>query len=426
MQRPVGFGPEEISALVNRDVVTQHVAEAAFLWRLRNRAVTEPHYSLKDLAALDRRLEANLAGLRVAGDLGWNLCRAALEQDGPGEVFALTVLAFASRDRGRMRDALYAGCFEPHLRTGLVSALGWHEHAVVAPWLSAMLESRTAEHRIAAIAASAIHRQDPGKALAAAILDGDILLSARALRAVGELKRVDLIGLVHARLGDDAPAVRFWAAWSLLLVGDRDGLSILMAFAEETGLHTFASMQLGLRMMAPEQARDWIRALAGRQDASRLTVLATGIFGDPASIPWLIRVMEDPQLSRLAGEAFTSITGIDLAYNDLVQTDSPPLGHDAPADPLLPAGYEANLQWPSTALVSMWWRQNAPRYATGQRYLGGQPVTRTAAVAVLLNGKQRQRTAAALELACIDPRQVLVEARERGDRQQRRFAKWTS
>jgi hypothetical protein len=41
-------------------IVEQHAGEAAFLWLLRDAAVRAPHYSLKDLARLDDRVEAHM------------------------------------------------------------------------------------------------------------------------------------------------------------------------------------------------------------------------------------------------------------------------------------------------------------------------------------------------------------------------------
>ena len=52
---------------VVRSVVERHAAEAAFVWFLRDRALTAPQYQLADLRGIDRRLDAHLDGLRVAG-----------------------------------------------------------------------------------------------------------------------------------------------------------------------------------------------------------------------------------------------------------------------------------------------------------------------------------------------------------------------
>ena len=48
-----------------------------------------------------------------------------------------------------------------------------------------------------------------------------------------------------------------------------------------------------------------------------MAVIGAGVIGDPVSIPWLIEQMMIPELARVAGEAFTMITGVDIAYEDL-------------------------------------------------------------------------------------------------------------
>jgi hypothetical protein len=48
---------------VIESIVEQHAEEAAFLWLLRDAAVRAPHYSLKDLADIDERVEAHIDGL---------------------------------------------------------------------------------------------------------------------------------------------------------------------------------------------------------------------------------------------------------------------------------------------------------------------------------------------------------------------------
>ena len=91
--------------MVIHDVVAQHAEEAAFLWTTRERAVGVPHYSLKSLAALDERVDAHLDGLRIAGEAGWTLCRANLENADASVVFPLAVLA--------SKPEIVSGCSTP-------------------------------------------------------------------------------------------------------------------------------------------------------------------------------------------------------------------------------------------------------------------------------------------------------------------------
>ncbi|MBU1535758.1 hypothetical protein KKF84_10585 [Myxococcota bacterium] len=53
---------------------------------LRDGAVRDPHYDLKDLADLDNRLDAHIDGLGVAGNAGWEICREAMAWEDPGEI----------------------------------------------------------------------------------------------------------------------------------------------------------------------------------------------------------------------------------------------------------------------------------------------------------------------------------------------------
>ncbi len=318
VQRPIGFAPWEISALVNSEVIAEHAEESAFLWTMRDQAVGAPQYALKDLAALDDRVDAHLAGLRIAGEAGWIACEANLEHLGPGEVFALSVLAFVDSDRRRMTEALHAACTSRATSRGLIAALGWLAFDRVSPWITRLLEATSATHRAIGIRAAAVHRRDPGEHLAAALTDPDPDLRASALRALGELKRRDQLDRAYGALGGDHEAGRFWAAWALTLNGDSRGVLELAKWFGREDVYGMRALHLGLRAMPVDQSREQVSVLARSAALNRQAVIGAGIVGDPTSIPWLIRKMDSPELARLAGEAFTTITGVDLIYHDLV------------------------------------------------------------------------------------------------------------
>jgi uncharacterized protein (TIGR02270 family) len=424
---PIGFAPSEISALVNDSVVSRHAEEAAFLWTQRHRAVTEPHFSLNDLAVLDERVEAQRAGLVEAGEIGWRCCKANLENVGPGEVFAAAVVAFAAGDRNWMFEALSAGCTSPKTMPGLISALGWLDFAAVSSWISRLLAAKSPAHRAVGIASCAVHRADPEDALTRAVDDPDVTLRARALRAVGELKRHDLLGRIEAHLRDEDEICRFWAAWSATLLGELHGLDVLARSLDRSDRLSQRALQVALRALPLEESRPWISKLAKQPDRVRLAIVGAGIAGDPASMPWLIRQMESSETARLAGEAFSMMTGVDLAFHDLDRDAPAPDEQDeTSSDVVLDLNDESNLAWPALELIKEWWEENAQKFVPGRRYLAGTIITAKSTIDVLSTGKQRQRAAAALELALLNPEQPLFEVRRRGDRQQRQLASWTS
>ena len=52
------------------------------------------------------------------------------------------------------------------------------------------------------------------------LVNEDIRLRTRALWAVGELGRRDLLTPILQQIQTDDKAIRFWAAWSATLLGD--------------------------------------------------------------------------------------------------------------------------------------------------------------------------------------------------------------
>src|SRR6266487_150454 len=298
-------------------VIEQHAEEAAFHWLLRDAAVCAPHYSLDDLAKLDNRLDAHIDGLRIAGEAGWEICQEQLGWEEAGEVFVSAVLAFESGHEPRMQAVLEVGSASRELSRGLVSALGWLPYQQAESSIQQLLTAESSDLRRIGIAAYAVHRQDPGQWLIDALSDSDLLLKARALSAVGQLGRVDLLPLVRSNLAADDDMCRFAAAWSAALLGDMNAMVSLKAIAVLNVPYRERAVEVALRRMDLRDAHGWQRELAQTPDQIRLAVLGAGAIGDPASIPWLFEQVTIPEIARVAGEAFTMITGVDLAYEDL-------------------------------------------------------------------------------------------------------------
>ncbi len=403
-------------------IVEQHAEEAAFLWLLRDAAVQAPHYSLNDLADIDERVEAHIDGLRVAGEAGWSICADALAQEEPGEVFAAAVLAFESGQNQRIKIVLEAAATETELSRGLISALGWLRFDQVKEHIDQLLRSLTPERRRIGIAASAVHRQDPGSTLVDALNDEDTFLKARAIRAAGELGRIDLLPMLKNQFSAKDKECQFWAGWSAVLLGDKgEALEFLKTFATSESPFRESVLNLTLRVMDNTSAQNWLKEMSQQPDWLRYTVIGAGVAGNPVRIPWIVEHMKVPELARVAGEAFTMITGVDLAYEDL--EGEWPEGFEAgpteePEDEDVEMDPDEDLPWPEPKLIREWWDSNANAFRNGTRYLLGQPISPEHLQEALRKDFQRQRAAAALELAILQPGQPLFEVRAPGFRQQ--------
>ncbi len=411
-----------ISMPIITTIIEQHAEEAAFNWLLRDSAVAEPHYSLADLAHLDDRIEANIDGLRIAGDAGWDICREAMEIGEPGEIFTAGVLAFESQAPERM-DALLAAVEEDvELQRALCSALGWIEfHQVVGP-ANKLLDADLVYIKRMALGAHAIHRQDIGPALATYISDADSRVRSRSLKAAGELGRIDLLGTVLDYFKDKDEKCRFYAAWSAVLLGNNAGIDRLKRIVEAQSVYDQRACELAVRKMDHGHAVQWLNELGRHSLSIRLAIKGYGALGDPQAIPRLIEMMQVPELARPAGEAFSMITGVDIAYEDL-ETDVPedfqagptedPEDEDVEMDP------DEDLPWPDPELLGAWWHANQKSFQSGNRYLAGHAISSENCMHVLINGFQRPRMAAAMELTLLNPGRPLFEVRAPGYRQQR-------
>ncbi len=407
--------------MIIAEIVSQHAEEAAFLWLLRSNATHAPHYALKDLAKLDDRVEAHLDGLRVAGEPGWELCKAGLGNEENGEVFAASVMAFESGIESRLQAVLDVVQKTQELSKGLISALGWIPYEQVSSHIERLLNSESPTIQRVGLAAKAVHRKDPGAVLQAMLASTDVLLLARALKTVGELGRRNLVSVVSSSLNAEDSSLRWWAAWSSALLGDGIAIPDLQQIATQKGPYAVKAATMAVRRMPVDAAHRWINVLAENPEMIRGALCAAGALGDPTSIPWLIENMAAPMLARVAGESFTMITGVDLAYDDL-DTDKPE-GFEAgptedPEDENVEMDQDEDLPWPNPELIKKWWFTHRIEFINGTRYLLGKHMAIDSLSEVLRTGKQRQRTAAAIELAMRQPGTALFNTSAPGFRQQ--------
>ena len=397
------------------DMYEQYVVDAAFLWILRANRVNQPDYTREDMATLEQRIENQLDGLIASMEPGWMACEAALELQEPGEVFVATVTAMRSHDLLKIQKAVQAGLASERTVHGLVSALGWLSSEIARPWIERLLNGKGLQHKYLGVAACSVRREDPGEILTNILHREDCrahtALYARALRLIGELRRQDLMPVLIAAQSSDNATLRFWAGWSVILLGNTVAVKPLQPYVFKPGPHQHQAIQLAFRVLPIDQAREWISTLSQGKNATRAVITATGVLGDPHAVNWLMTKMADPLLARLAGEAFTHITGIDLAQPPLQRTSPPeqPLNpNDDPEDADVSMDADDNLPWPDAEKITALWRHHGSNFIAGQRYFLGQPLTQEGLQHTLTTGYQRQRHAAALELALMDPHSRLI------------------
>jgi uncharacterized protein (TIGR02270 family) len=138
--------------------------------------------------------------------------------------------------------------------------------------------------------------------------------------------------------------------------------------------------------------------------------------------------MKFKDTARLAGEAFSLITAVDLEQSGLEGTrpenfESGP--NDDPDDPNVDMDPDDGLPWPDHRKIEAWWAENESRFERRTRYFMGAPVTYEHCIHVLKNGYQRQRILAAHYLCLLEPGTPLFNTSAPAWRQQKLLAKMT-
>lgn len=389
-----------------RDIYEQYVNDASFLWVLRSVTINQPHYEASDILELEQRIEAQIDGLMTSVDIGWEVCDEALELEEAGEVFTSMVVAMRSHEISKIQKAVEAGLKNDSAIPGLISAMGWLPDRIANPWTERFLKGKDMNHKYLGLAACSVRRQNPGEILSDILQRDDCLqhekLYARALRLIGELRRQDCMPWINAALDDDNEIINFWANWSAALLGQRSSVQNLKPLVFNDGPYQEQSIQLAFRVLPVEQAREWISELSKDDGQIRAVIKATGVLGDPHAINWLISKMQDPILAKLAGESFAYITGVDFEKHHLVVDEPdnyPIIPNDGDEDDNVGLDEDENLPYPDAEKVAAIWRNHGQNFVVGRRYFMGRPTTPEFLNEKLVYGAQRQRHAAALELA---------------------------
>ena len=168
-----------------------------------------------------------------------------------------------------------------------------------------------------------------------------------------------------------------------------------------------------------------LQDIAKQGDEPRWLIEGSGIVGDPRYIPWLIGQMTVADVSRLAGQAFSLITGADLDRLQLFRAqleDFEGGPTENPEDENVDMDPDEGLMWPDPHRIQTWWDANKHRFQPGRRHFMGAPVTREHCIEVLKNGYQRQRILAAHYLCLLNPGTPLFNTSAPAWRQQKLLA----
>lgn len=423
MASPIPPSPRESDAGFLPDLVEEHADTAGFLRSLRSRLVRSRVLGLADLLRFDERLDAHLDALVLAAGDERAGAVAHARASGP---FVSAVLALCGRRPGVLEDEILRAAGDPRRTKEVVAAIGWAPAPGALAVLGEVAARRPAARAalLAALRAHGIPSADRGDPVVEGLRDEDPEVRAAALRAAGEMGRRDLAALVARGRDEGGEICRAWAAWSGAVLGDAAAARALVEIAASGG-HALGgrTLDLAVRVAEPGEAEALVRGAFARGRA-REAIDAAAAWGDARVVPWLLGLLGEPAVARLAGWAITTLTGIDPVAEKL--TAPPPAGFsagptDSPFEHEVRMDPDARLPWPDAKKLLARWADAGGRSPAGARLLGGRPRDAAALAAALRDGPQRARALAALDLHLLSAgEQPLFEVRAPAFRQIRR------
>ncbi|MEC8810264.1 MAG: TIGR02270 family protein [Pseudomonadota bacterium] len=402
-------------------VLEEYLAGAQLLFEQRDGAV-----NLSDLRGRDLQLDACIDGLRIAGNNAWKLLESALAAADSGVVFVATVLALESKHTVRLKQILALAETDTTLQFGVRQAFSWVPEPITRPLLPHLMASGNTFYQGLGLHLYHQHHIHADTHLEWAITHAGTDIRDAGLTTAGELGATTLLPVCLQALQSEQHSTRFAAARAALLLGENThSLSALQSLVTGNTPYQAKALTLLAVFLPLEAAQSFLTRLRGYTRNKRLLVRVAGDLGDPVNIPALLRLMADPELTRLAAYAVSCITGLDLIENNM--DAAPPEDfaagpNDDPEDENVESDPDEELPWPDRDKLVQWWEHNGSTFKPGKRYQMGRQINHHHCLDVLQFGSQAQRSIAALHLKKLDPAAPLFLTEAPAWRQQTRLA----
>lgn len=401
-------------SLILWDVVEEHFDEAEFLYEQWRSSANSALYTLEELVSgPERRLEAHLDGLRVAGLPVIPRLVSPVLSDSQVEPARLTVALLTLLSVGESPAsfrAVFAVLREESFerRQAAFQALLLTERSECSSLLASELDSLNPD----ILRLLARRGVDPGFSRVSSFLRSD-----DPRRIAAGLEVVSLFGY-----GESRPLVKsLLKANPMNLDGLRAGAVLGLSIVDSC-LRLLSEAETPCEgcvlLLALEGQTHFQRSFRSNLEKSPLSTLwGLGFLGTIEAADVVLECCNNKSdaVARLAGEAFRAITGLDAeedryhrdpveptANETLPAFDEDDLDADLADDPL------EELPLPQPQMYADFWAQNRKDYAVETRYINGEPQNVESLVQSLERVSTRRRHAIAFQLRMLTRGKVVV------------------
>jgi uncharacterized protein (TIGR02270 family) len=387
--------------MVLLDILEEHLDEAAFQWVQWERALVAPDFNLAETAEREERLLAHLEGLEdeAATDA---VLRPAFDSE---DATRISAAAYALLAQGEVDEVLMrlrgAG---REARAAIRRALEVSEAPGLGARLLELLKLDDAALQADVLEALAFRQEVPPEMLACFFVHEEHRARVVALRGATPMPEDSMRRLLPALLDSSHPGIRTASMEAGLTSGARAAWEACRQAVKARNAHGLEAMVL-LAFGGDDADAALLVELLEEAELRPHALWALGFSGREVAMEACLNYLDEPSVARLAGEAFSAMTGLYLEGPYALPPGERPEG--APPPPELQEDLDADLvprpeddlPWPHVAAVRAWWDEARKRFDKGTRYLLGQPFSGPVLVDALETSPMRRRHVLAREVA---------------------------
>ncbi|HEX5576515.1 MAG TPA: hypothetical protein VFX42_11615, partial [Gemmatimonadales bacterium] len=360
------------------ELVEHHYEELQFLWGQRESALRSPKYTMRELSALEQRIDAHVQGLLVAGVDLIHIVEQGLTSDDAATSFAAAYALLRLENETATLAVIQAfSGAQGKQMYGLRQALSLARMEQLLPSLPFLFFSSATPTVAAAADVLACHGAlpPPGLTIDTLLQDEDPGVRETAWRVVANSGLSVDPKLYAAAMRDEAPAVRraglVAAAWTSV----PGALLLARQLAETPTLDNLYALEL-LAILGETEDVQRVIALAKVKELGPARFKLVGAFGHPALIELVLAELtnSDPEAAVAAAAAFTKMTGLDIESKE--RTALPPKSGEQSDE--FEAEFAEEVTLPNPELARAHWDKVKPQFVRTTRLCRGMDISRGA------------------------------------------------
>jgi len=298
------------------EVIQAHFDDAAFLYSeflLETCSATANTVYLSDVK---QRLNANLDGLLINLEAAWPLCEAALSEDDAGAYFIAAYLAFHVGELDKVKPVVEAGSVESSFLQAVADGLAWHPWHKSGFWAEKFMAAR--QLPIVWIGQFCFNaHQQPAPLSAAHLLEKTLAVNDRAvslnlLLSIQQNHDQSVLSILQNFHSEAPDELYFQVIKTRTSLEDSTALELLKPFVLTENNNREEAIAIAFSSLEKQEAKQWVAELKQLPESERWMLLAIAELNEQALLPWVIKQMAIPALSRIAGHVFCRLTGFDL------------------------------------------------------------------------------------------------------------------